>query len=47
MRTRQITRVVHDDPRGPYSVQQFVAEKGEFDQFLEDLNDPHKEWGAE
>ena len=42
VKTRQITRVERDDPRGP-----FVVEKGPFDQFLDDLNDPTKEWGNE
>jgi hypothetical protein len=37
--SRQLTRVEPDDPRGPA-----VAEKGEFDRFVEDLNDPQKEW---
>ena len=39
VKSRQITRGEADDPRGPYKV-----EKGPFDQFLEDLNDPTKEW---
>ena len=39
VKSRQITRVDADDPRGS-----FKLEKGPFDQFLEDLNDPTKEW---
>jgi integrase len=39
VKTRQITRVERDDPRGPVAV-----EKGTFDRFLDDLHDPHKEW---
>ena len=35
----QLTRVDADDPRGP-----FVLREGPFDQFLEDLDDPGKEW---
>jgi Phage integrase family len=39
VRSRQITRVERDDPRGPVPV-----EKGPFDLFLDDLNDPTKRW---
>ncbi len=39
VKSRQLTRIDNNDPRG-----QFVAEKGQFDQFLEDLTDPQKEW---
>ena len=42
--TRQVTRVTHDDPRGPQSIDRFAAKKGEFDQFLADLNDPSRDW---
>jgi hypothetical protein len=40
--SRQLTRVEPDDPRRPA-----VVEKGEFDRFVEDLNDPQKEWDDE
>jgi hypothetical protein len=39
VKRRQLTRVDADDPRGP-----FVVEKGRFDRFLEDVNDPDKNW---
>jgi Phage integrase family len=42
--SRQVTRVTHDDSRASHSVSQFSAEKGEFDQFLADLNDPTMDW---
>lgn len=42
--SRQVTRVAHDDPRGPRSVGQFTARKGEFDQFLADPSDPTFDW---
>jgi hypothetical protein len=32
----QVTRVMNDDPRGSYSVERFIVEKGPFAQFLED-----------
>jgi integrase len=35
VKSRQISRVERGDPRGP-----FIVEKGPFDQFLGDLNDP-------
>jgi len=35
VKSRQISRVERDDPRGP-----FIVEKGPFDQFLDDVNDP-------
>ncbi len=41
----QVTRVMNDDPRGSYSGERFIVEKGPFDQFLEDPNDPSKQWG--
>ncbi len=37
--SRQITRAEHGDPRGSFTV-----ERGEFDQALEELSDPNKEW---
>lgn len=40
--SRQLTRVDADDPRGPFRV-----EKGPFEQFLDDLNDPAKQWDDE
>ncbi|MGB0095830.1 MAG: hypothetical protein WBP81_25240, partial [Solirubrobacteraceae bacterium] len=42
VQSRQLTRVDEDDPRGRLAV-----EKGPFDQFLEDLGDPSKDWGDE
>ena len=42
VKSRQLTRVGEDDPRG-----RFGLEKGPFDQFLEDLGDHSKDWGDE
>ncbi len=39
VKSRQLTRVERDDPRGPVGL-----DKGPFDQFMADLNDPEKEW---
>lgn len=38
VKSRQITRVEANDPRGPFKVEQ-----GPFDQFLKNLNDPTKQ----
>ena len=40
VKSRQLTRVDAGDPRGP-----IVVEKGPFDRFLEDLDDPGKATG--
>ena len=42
VKSRQLTRVETDDPRGP-----MIVERGPFDQFVDDINDPTKRWEDE